>query len=40
MLLLADAMRAVDVNPGDGAHALAEMQQLGACPIRYEDLAP
>jgi nicotinamidase-related amidase len=40
VLLLADAIRAVDVKPGDGARAQAEMQQLGARPIRYEDLAP
>jgi len=36
---LADAIRAVGVNPGDGARALGEMQQLGARAIRYEDLA-
>ncbi len=35
-----DALLAVDVHTGDGARALAEMQQLGARPIRYEDLAP
>lgn len=40
VLLLADAIRAVDVNPGDGARAQGEMRQLGARPIRYEDLAP
>ena len=40
VLLLTDAIRAVDVNPGDGARAQAEVQQLGARPIRYEDLAP
>jgi nicotinamidase/pyrazinamidase len=40
VLLLADAIRAVDVHPGDGARALGEMQQLGARPIRYQDLAP
>jgi nicotinamidase/pyrazinamidase len=28
--LLTDAMRAVDVNPGDGARALAEMSDRGA----------
>ena len=39
VLLLADAIRAVDVTAGDGARALREMQQLGARPIRYEDLA-
>jgi nicotinamidase/pyrazinamidase len=40
VLLLADAIRAVDVNAGDGARALAEMRQLGARLIRYEDIAP
>lgn len=40
VLLLTDAMRAVEVQPGDGARALAEMQQLGARAIRYEDIAP
>jgi nicotinamidase/pyrazinamidase len=40
VLLLADAIRAVDVNAGDGARALGEMQGLGAHPIRYEDLVP
>ncbi len=40
VLLLADAIRAVDVKPGDGARALGEMQQLGARTIRYEDIAP
>ncbi len=40
VLLLDDAMRAVDVHAGDGARALAQMQGLGARTIRYEDLAP
>ena len=40
VLLLADAIRAVDVKAGDGARAQSEMQQLGARAIRYEDLAP
>lgn len=40
VLLLADAIRAVDVGPGDGARAEQEMQQLGARIVRYEDLAP
>jgi len=40
VLLLADAVRAVEVKDGDGARALDEMRQLGARAIRYEDLAP
>ena len=39
VLLLEDAIRAVDVKAGDGARAQREMQQLGARTIRYEDLA-
>jgi len=40
VLLLADAIRAVDVHPGDGARALDEMRRLGARGLRYEELAP
>jgi nicotinamidase/pyrazinamidase len=40
VLLLADAIRAVEVKAGDGARALDEMRQLGARTIRCEDLAP
>ena len=40
VLLLADAIRAVEVKAGDGARAQGEMQRLGARPVRYEDLAP
>jgi nicotinamidase/pyrazinamidase len=40
VLVLEDAIRAVEVNAGDGARALAEMRRLGARPIRYGDLAP
>jgi nicotinamidase/pyrazinamidase len=40
VLLLADAIRAVEVKAGDGARAQGEMQQLGARPVRYEDVAP
>jgi nicotinamidase/pyrazinamidase len=40
VLLLEDAVRAVDVKPGDGARALEEMRALGAQAIRCEDLAP
>ncbi len=39
VLLLDDAVRAVDVNPGDGARARAEMLRLGAMPIRLEQIA-
>lgn len=40
VLLLEDAIRAVDVHAGDGARALAEMLKLGARAIHYEELAP
>ncbi|MCC7484679.1 MAG: nicotinamidase [Burkholderiales bacterium] len=33
VLLMTDAIRAVDVRPGDGARAEAEMRGLGATPI-------
>ena len=33
VVLLSDAMRAVDVKPGDGERALAQLQQLGAISI-------
>jgi nicotinamidase/pyrazinamidase len=36
--LLTDAIRAVDVQPGDGARAMAEMLALGAHPIALADL--
>lgn len=32
-MLLQDAIRAVDVNPGDGEKAQQEMERLGACAI-------
>jgi len=38
VLLLADAIRAVDVKPGDGERAEREMRSAGAVPIRLEDL--
>lgn len=37
--LLADAVRAVDVRPGDGSRAKDEMARLGALPTRFEDVA-
>ena len=38
--LLEDAIRAVNVRPGDGERAVAEMRRLGARLIHAEDLAP
>lgn len=38
VVLLADAMRAVDLKPGDGERALSEMQAAGATCVRFEDL--
>lgn len=40
VFLLVDAIRAVNVKPGDGAAALEEMRRLGAQPISRSDLAP
>ena len=40
VLLLADAIRAVDATAGDGERAEREMEQLGARSMRYQDLAP
>lgn len=40
VLLLIDGVRAVDVKPGDGQRALAEMLALGAQAIRSEELLP
>ncbi len=40
VLLLTDAIRAVEVQLGDGARALAEMCALGARAIAYEDIVP
>jgi nicotinamidase/pyrazinamidase len=36
--LLADAVRAVNVDPGDGERALDEMRSLGASTVRLRDL--
>jgi nicotinamidase/pyrazinamidase len=38
VVLLMDAVRAVNVRPDDGANAEAEMLRLGALPARYEEL--
>lgn len=40
VVLLADAICAVEVHPGDGARALREMCDAGAVPAHYEDLRP
>ncbi len=38
VFLLTDAIRAVDVQPGDGDRALAEMRAAGVLPIASADL--
>lgn len=38
-MLLTDAVRAVNVQPGDGRHAIEEMIRFGAKPVNYEELA-
>jgi nicotinamidase/pyrazinamidase len=38
VFLLGDAVRAVNVHPNDGAKAQAEMERLGAVPIRVTDI--
>ena len=37
--LLEDAVRAVDVAPGDGERAIAEMRRLGAIPVDFGRLS-
>ena len=39
VVVLEDASRAVDVKPGDGERAIAEMVAAGARLIRFDDLA-
>ncbi|WP_447980641.1 isochorismatase family protein [Candidatus Nitrospira bockiana] len=39
IVLLLDGIRAVNRHPDDGERAIAEMQRLGAVPIRLSDLA-
>lgn len=39
VLVLEDAMRAVDLHPGEGARAVDEMKAGGAMGVRIEDLA-
>jgi len=38
VLLLQDAIRAVNVKPGDGEHAEREMREVGAVPVHAGDL--
>lgn len=40
VLLLDDAIRAVNVKPGDGDSAEREMRDLGAVGVHFEDFAP
>jgi nicotinamidase/pyrazinamidase len=40
VMLLSDAIRAVDVQPGDGQRAVEEMIRLGAHPITLANLSP
>lgn len=37
--MLTDAIRAVNVTPGNGPRAEAEMREAGAPPVRYADIA-
>ncbi len=39
VVVLTDAVRAVDVTPGDGERALATMEQAGASMARLDDVA-
>ena len=39
VLLLLDGIRAVNLNPDDGRHAIEEMTSLGACPVRFAEIA-
>jgi nicotinamidase/pyrazinamidase len=39
VLLLSDAVRAVDVQPGDGLRAEEEMEKLGARRVLLKDMA-
>ncbi|HSE93911.1 MAG TPA: bifunctional nicotinamidase/pyrazinamidase [Methylomirabilota bacterium] len=38
VVVLEDAVRAVDVSPGDGARALEEMRRAGAALARFDDV--
>jgi nicotinamidase/pyrazinamidase len=39
VVLLVDAIRAINVRPGDGRRAETEMFELGAVPLRFEQLS-
>ena len=39
VMLLLDAIRAVDLHPGDGRAAIAQMIELGAQPLQFSELA-
>jgi nicotinamidase/pyrazinamidase len=39
VVLLLDAVRAVELNPGDSDKAIAEMKQLGANAVRWQPVA-
>jgi nicotinamidase/pyrazinamidase len=39
VLLLLDGIRAVNLKPEDGQHAIEEMTLLGASPLHFEDIA-
>jgi nicotinamidase/pyrazinamidase len=39
VMLLTDAIRAVDVEPGDGERAAAQMKSLGALPAKLAEIA-
>ncbi|OGA51594.1 MAG: hypothetical protein A3G24_00210 [Betaproteobacteria bacterium RIFCSPLOWO2_12_FULL_62_13] len=39
VLLLKDAIRAVNVQPGDGERAQREMQEAGAVAVNYQELS-
>ena len=39
VLLLEDAIRAVDVKPSDGERAKEEMRAAGAVAVNYEELS-
>jgi nicotinamidase/pyrazinamidase len=40
VVLLVDAVRSIDVQPGDGRRAIEEMTRSGAIPASWQDVAP